>query len=137
MTTNKKRRFGRGFTLIELLVVMMLIGILATIAIARYVNLKDKSLVAAATYDLDLVRKLLAYYAADWNGYPPAAGSYQDLQDQLIDADGNSYGELPLSNTFQFVSYAIDLNGDFIVRIRAADNGGSILIATPETIRRE
>ena len=137
MTTTMKRRFRHGFTLVELLVVMMLIGILASIAIARFVNLKDKSLVAAATYDLDLVRKLLAYYAADWNGYPVAAGSYQDLQDQLIDSDGKSYGELPLSNTFEFVSYALDLNNDFIVRVRASDNGGTILVATPDAIQRE
>ncbi len=127
----------RGFTLVELLVVVMVIGILASLAIARYANFRDKSHVAAATYDLDLVRKLLAYYEVDWNSYPPAAASYQDLQDQLVDSDGNTYGKLPLSNTFEFVSYGLDVDGKFIVRVRAADNGGSIIRATPETITRE
>ena len=131
------RRSRRGFTLVELLVVIMVIGILASLAVARYANFRDKSHVAAATYDLDLVRKLLAYYEVDWNSYPPAAASYQDLQDQLVDSDGNLYGKLPLSNTFEFVSYGVDVDGSFIVRVRAADNGGTILRATPETIIRE
>ncbi len=131
------RRSRRGFTLVELLVVIMVIGILASLAVARYANFRDKSHVAAATYDLDLVRKLLAYYEVDWNSYPPAAASYQDLQDQLVDSDGNLYGKLPLSNTFEFVSYGVDVDGSFIVRVRAADNGGTILLATPETIIRE
>ena len=137
MQTNTMRKSSRGFTLIELLVVLVVIGILASLAIARYTNFRDKSHVAAATYDLDLVRKLLAYYAADWNGYPPAVASYDDLQDQLVDSDGNLYGELPLSNTFEFISYAMDANDDYIVRVRAADNNRTILIATPETIERE
>jgi general secretion pathway protein G len=137
MQANRRWRKRFGFTLIELLVVIMLIGILASLAIARYHHLKDKSHVAAATYDLDLVRKMLAYYSVDWNSYPPTAASYQDLQDQLIDSDGNSYGELPLSNSFEFVSYAIDADGNFVVRVRAADNGGTILRATPDRIAVE
>ena len=134
MYYSKKLRRRRGFTLIELLVVIMLIGILATIAVARYMNIRDKSHVAAAVYDLDLVRKLLAYYSVDWCSYPPAASSYQDLQDQLIDSDGNSLGELPYSNTFEFLSYSVDVNGDYILQVRATDNPRTVLTATPETI---
>ena len=137
MKARTQHKWIRGFTLVELLVVVMVIGILASLAIARFANFRDKSHVAAATYDLDLVRKLLAYYAADWNGYPDNVASYNDLQNQLVDADGHSYGELPLSNTFEFVSYNLDVNGDYAVRVRAADNGNTILVATPEVIERE
>lgn len=39
-------RTRRGFTLFELLVVVVIIGILAAIAIAKFVNTKEKSYVA-------------------------------------------------------------------------------------------
>lgn len=137
MTVAKARHWRRGFTLMELLVVVMVIGILASLAIARYVNVRDRSHISAATYDLDLVRKLLAYYAADWNTYPPAAATYDELQTQLVDGDGNSLGQLPYPYTFEFLSYRIDANNNFVVRVRARDNGGTVLVATPEAILRE
>jgi len=137
MTAAKRQRYRRGFTLIELLVVIMVIGILASMAMARYVKVRDKGHVAAAIYDLDLVRKLLAYYTADWNTYPPAAATYTDLQNELVDADGHMLGQLPYPYTFEFISYGLDANNDYIVRVRAKDNGGTILLATPEHITRE
>lgn len=137
MKTAFSKRRRRGFTLIELMVVMVIIGILASLSIARYMNFKDRGYVVAATADIDLVRRLLAYYAADWNSYPAAAATYQDIQDQLIDADGNSYGQLPVAYTFEFLTYAVDANGEYIVRAQAMDNAGTVLVATAETIQRE
>ena len=43
---------GNGFTLIELLIVMALIGLLATIAIPRLANTKERAQVAALKSDL-------------------------------------------------------------------------------------
>ena len=137
MLGTLERRKPWGFTLIELLVVMMLIGILASLAIGRYFRVRDKSCVAAASYDLDTVRKLLAYYSVDWSTYPPSAASYQDLTDQLVGPDGCPYGTTPHGSTYQFVSYALAANNDYVLRVRAMDNGGTILRATPETIIRE
>jgi prepilin-type N-terminal cleavage/methylation domain-containing protein len=42
----------KGFTLIELLVVMVVLGILAGIAIAKFVNTKDAAYVASMKADL-------------------------------------------------------------------------------------
>ena|SRR5687768_9062630 len=58
----------RGFTLIELLIVVVIIGILASIAIPKFGNTKEKAYVASMKADL---RNLAVYeesYAADSNG---------------------------------------------------------------------
>jgi prepilin-type N-terminal cleavage/methylation domain-containing protein len=127
----------RGFTLMELLVVVVIIGILATFAVSRYINVKDKGLVAAATYDLDLTRKVLAYYSVDHSAFPAAISSYDDLKSQMVDLNGNPYGKMPISYTFTWVSYALDPNGDYVIRIMAPDHDRTVLVATPEAIWRE
>ncbi|HJQ66607.1 MAG TPA: prepilin-type N-terminal cleavage/methylation domain-containing protein, partial [Gemmatimonadales bacterium] len=42
----------RGFTLIELLIVVVIIGILASIAIPKFVNTKEKAYIASMKSDL-------------------------------------------------------------------------------------
>lgn len=69
-------RGRRGFTIIELLTVILVLGILAGIAVTRYIELKHRALSARAASDLESVR-FAAYNAmyslGDW---PPeqAAG---------------------------------------------------------------
>lgn len=55
-------RGHRGFTFVELLVVMVVLTILASLALLKYVDLKHHALTATATSDLQAVR--LAAYSA-------------------------------------------------------------------------
>ena len=49
-----------GFTFIEMLIVMIVLGLLASLAILKYIDLKNRALTAQASADMDAVR-LAAY----------------------------------------------------------------------------
>ena len=57
-----------GLTLIELLVVLVIIAVLASIAIPKFTNTKDKAYVAAMKSDLRNVATYEAQYAAENQG---------------------------------------------------------------------
>ena len=61
----------RGFTFIELLVVVIVLSILSTLALLKWVDLKHRALSASATADLQTVR-LAAYSAWYEHGAWPA-----------------------------------------------------------------
>jgi prepilin-type N-terminal cleavage/methylation domain-containing protein len=132
---NGKRR--RGFTELELLIVIVMIGILASLAVVRFIEVRDKGLVAAAQFDLDCVRKFLAYYSTDYSSFPAAAASYDALKNQMVDPTGQPYGRLPVSNTYTWLSYNLDGSGQYIIRVQVTDHPHTVLIATPDGIRRE
>lgn len=64
-----------GFTLIELMIVMVVIGVLAGIAVLRYVDLRNHAMVAGIVSDLENVRLGAYNYWADRDSFPPDAGA--------------------------------------------------------------
>jgi prepilin-type N-terminal cleavage/methylation domain-containing protein len=65
----------RGYTIIELLMVMIVIGILATLATLRYIDLRQHAEVASIVSDLNNVRLGAYNYWADKNAFPPDAAA--------------------------------------------------------------
>ena len=69
----KQRR--RGFTFIELLVVMIVLGLLSTLGLLKYMDLKHRAMSAHAVADLEAIR--LAGYSAwyETGAWPAEAGT--------------------------------------------------------------
>ena len=62
------RAVRRGFTLVELIVVMVVIGIVAAIAIAKFVNAKESAYIATMKSDLRSLAIYEQFYAMDNSG---------------------------------------------------------------------
>jgi len=98
----------KGFTLIELMVVVIIIGVLAAIAIPRFIGAQHKARVSAAKADVSIIRGGLGLYVIDYGDYPTAA-TYADLRGALIDADSNAYVTLPREGaTIDSVAYGLN-----------------------------
>jgi prepilin-type N-terminal cleavage/methylation domain-containing protein len=67
-------RTRRGFTLIELLVVTLLLGILASIALLKYLDLRNNALAAQMSQELRAIHVAVLNYHADTEGWPTETG---------------------------------------------------------------
>src|SRR3990167_1144019 len=71
-TTFLKSSFksGAGFTLIELLIVIVIIGVLATILLANFIGVRQRSRDAQRKADLRQIQSAIELYKADQGVYP-------------------------------------------------------------------
>jgi prepilin-type N-terminal cleavage/methylation domain-containing protein len=65
----------RGFTLIELLVVLFVLGILASIALLKYGDLRNNAVAAQVVQELRAVQVAAINYYAEKEAWPPEAGA--------------------------------------------------------------
>ncbi len=68
----RKRSNQRGFTLIELVIVIVILGILAAVAIPKFVNLRSDAEASACKANQAAMESAIALYVAA-NGSAPAA----------------------------------------------------------------
>ncbi|NUO19407.1 prepilin-type N-terminal cleavage/methylation domain-containing protein [bacterium] len=126
-------RNQRGFTLVELLVVIVVIGIIATIAVPRFLASQDRAYITAAVADVDHFRKALAVYEIDYGAYPAQNfGSVAAISAALIDPSGNDYMILPDGQNFSSFSYTPVNNGEsYEIQVVATDHGNTGVVADP------
>lgn len=97
-----------GFTLIELLVVMIILGLLASIALLKYVDLRANARTAALTGDFRSVTVAALNYYADHEVWPPDAGA------GLVPSGLGSYLPGGLNASFTRPEYVLDYDNQAV-----------------------
>jgi len=135
---RNKKKARKGFTLIELLVVIVIIGILAAVAVPRFMGAQDRARVGAARADLDQFRQALGMFEIDNADYPMAL-DLATAPATLVDPNGNPYMTLPTGANFAAGSFAyVHVAGNptsYTVTVTCLDNAGTVLTADPNGVR--
>lgn len=73
MTRRRRRR--RGFTFVEMLIVMIILGLLAGIALLKYIDLKNEAYSSKVASDMQAIRLAAFNYYAEKEEWPPDANA--------------------------------------------------------------
>jgi len=82
----------RGFTLVELLIVVAIIGILASIGFALYVNVQARGRLGRATADVRMLTSAIGVYSAHMGAIPTTVQGLSVLAQQQTNAQGQMAG---------------------------------------------
>ena len=130
-------RRADGFSLTELLVVLVIVGILALLAIPRFLTVTTRAKTAEAKLQLRQVHTLMQTYFFEHDAYVadlPAIGYEQAL---LKPDGGNAYYRVTVERaegrTFTATATAVvDFDGDGTLNVWAIDQDGRLTERIPD-----
>jgi general secretion pathway protein G len=85
-------RGSRGFTLIELVIAVAIVGILASIGLALYVNVQARGRIGRATADVRALTSAVGVYGAHMGAIPTSGEGLAVLVTVANNAKGDSAG---------------------------------------------
>ena len=105
-----RRRDRKGFTIVELLTVMLIMGILASIAMLRYVDLTNEALAGKVGQEMQQIRiAAIAYYAEEQVFPPSASAGMRPLELEPLLSEATQFSNPAYS--LEWVNQAEDLVG--------------------------
>ena len=131
---------NKGFTLIELIVVIVIIGILAAIAIPRFMGAQDRARIGAAEAEVTKMRQAVGLFEIDYatyrldktHGGNLTEATYAGFVSKLLQPDGSAYMTLP--DTTNFINSSFSYTGSdttFTIRVTAKDSRSAIVTGIP------
>lgn len=100
------RRSQNGFTLIEILIVVIILGILATIVIAQFNNVRGNAADVALKDNLHWMRSAIMLYQEEHGSFPTLA-SFEGQMTEYTDATGNV--STSKDSTYKYGSYMVSV----------------------------
>ena len=114
-----RRRDRKGFTIVELLTVMLIIGILASMAMLRYMDLTNEALAGKVGQEMQQIRIAAIAYYAEQEVFPPsAAAGMRPLELDPLLSDATQFSNP--AYTLEWVNQAEDLVGKSVAVTRGA-----------------
>ena len=138
---NTMKKTERGFTLIELMIVVTIIGILATLAIPRFMRATTKSKQTEAKGVLKQVYTMQRAYFVEYETYclngvtasAAAPNAFSLIAIDLITSSRYSYAMTAGANTFSCVATA-NLDDDPANDVWQIDEAGTLTCTTDDSI---
>ena len=139
---RKMQRGEKGFTLIELMIVVVIIGILAALAIPRFMRATTKSKQSEARQILKQVYSMQRAYRQEYNAYwvpaGPASAAAQTAFGRIgVDVMANArytFTMVAAANTFTCTATSGILDDDVAVDTWTIDQNGSLVVTSDDAV---
>jgi type IV pilus assembly protein PilA len=139
---RKMQRGEKGFTLIELMIVVVIIGILAALAIPRFMRATTKSKQSEAKQVLKQIYSMQRAYRQEYNTYwgnattasAAAATGFSRIGVDIMSTARYSFGMVAALNTFTCTATSSILDDDATLDVWTIDQNGALVVTTDDSV---